>query len=99
MFLLWTMFTHTSKELDSLEEKNESLKTEVTELKQKVATFEEAAKEADEQYKDAEKRRLEVIAKMAGQIGKIRDQTPPKECEKAVDWAIQNKGDLKWPQK
>ena len=47
--------------------------------------------------KESEVARQKIITSLTGQVNILRKQTPPKDCQKAVDWAITQKDDLAWP--
>jgi hypothetical protein len=96
LVLLWNSFGIAVKKIEFLEEQTKTLKIDNDNMKLKITVFEEAAIQQDENHAKAEAERLAIIKSMSAQIGRLKDQTPPKECEKAVEWAIHNKGDLKW---
>lgn len=97
--VLWNVNTTVSTRNEHLNEQVKSLTDERREMKDKIAVFETAAKDQNDKYLEAEAKRLTVISTMNAQIGQLLKQTPPKDCQTAVDWAIQNKGDLSWQRK
>lgn len=46
--------------------------------------------------KEAELQREQIQTDLSQEIQKLRDQKPPSDCKKAIDWAVQNKSDLNW---
>lgn len=44
----------------------------------------------------AETERNEIRSELAKTLTKLRTQKPPVDCKAAVDWAVENKGDLQW---
>ena len=67
-------------------------------LKEKVSSFEKAEEQAKVTIANADKNRQEIISVLQKEINKIRTQTIPKDCQGAVNYGIQYKDDLKWPQ-
>ena len=94
--VLYNVNSTLSTRNEYLGEQVNTYKDEQKELKDKLAVFESAAKDQNDKYLEAEAKRLSVISTMNQQIGMLLKQTPPKDCQAAVDWAIQNKGDLSW---
>ena len=87
---------------DKLDLKTEQLTTCSESLKNALARIElidTATAEADAAHRESEAKRLAIISALSNQVNNIRKQEPPKDCQKAVEWAIQNKGDLSWPAK
>lgn len=61
--------------------------------------FVQATKDRDAYLKagqEAEQARAKVQSDLAVTLKKLRQQKPPTECKAAIDWAVQNKDDLKW---
>lgn len=58
-----------------------------------------ATKARDEYLKagqEAEAARVKIKADLQVTLTKLKKQKPPVECKAAIDWAVQNKDDLKW---
>ena len=61
----------------------------------------QATKARDEYLKsnqEAQAARDKIQADLQVTLSKLRKQKPPTECKAAIDWAVQNKDDLKWEQ-
>lgn len=43
--------------------------------------------------------RAAIQTQLNASLTKLRQQKPPSECKAAVDWAVENRGDLAWPSK
>lgn len=48
-------------------------------------------------YKKSEEDRLKIISSLNRQVTTLRNQVPPKKCEDAINWAVENKSDVIWP--
>jgi septal ring factor EnvC (AmiA/AmiB activator) len=48
------------------------------------------------QLSAAEAERNTIRAQLQKSLSKLRLQQPPQECKAAIDWAVENKGDLAW---
>lgn len=44
----------------------------------------------------ADVERAKVRTELTASLTRLRAKVPPTECNAAIDWAITNKGDLKW---
>lgn len=97
--VLYNINSTVSTRNEHLTQQVSDLRDEQKQLKDKLAVFESAAKDQNDKYLEAEAKRLAVISTMNQQIGMLLKQTPPKDCQAAVDWAIQNKDDLSWQRK
>jgi chromosome segregation ATPase len=53
-------------------------------------------KALDEEILKSEAQRAAVRAELNRTLAKLRSQRPPVECKAAIDWAVENKGDLQW---
>lgn len=69
---------------------------EKTELQKKLSVINSAINDASAAQKQAEAKRLKVINDLSVKIDAMRKQPIPVECEKVIEWAITNKGDLSW---
>ena len=47
---------------------------------------------------EASAERDKMVVVLSKEINKIRNQPIPKECDKAIAYGIQYKGDLQWPE-
>lgn len=68
-------------------------------LHAKVEAYEKAEEQAKVTIENADKNRQEIISVLQKEINKIRTQTIPKDCKGAVNYGIQYKDDLKWPER
>lgn len=50
----------------------------------------------EESLKKAEGQREKIRADLQATLRKLSQQKPPVECSKAVEWAVDRKGDLAW---
>lgn len=55
-----------------------------------------ASKAYSDQAEQADKARAKIEADLNSALAKLRGQKPPTQCKEAIEWSIQNKGDLKW---
>jgi hypothetical protein len=94
--VLWNVYSTLNTRNEYLGEQVASLTEERNELKNKISVYESAAKTQNDKYLEAEAKRINIINLMNSQISQLLKQTPPKDCQAAIDWAIQNKGDLTW---
>jgi len=72
----------------------------LSENKKLNTTIDDLKKASDEQQKrvdGANKERSAIIVEMTKTINTLSAQKPPTECKQAIEWAVQNKGDLAWP--
>ena len=44
----------------------------------------------------SEEQRLKIQSGLKVTLDKLRNQVPPKTCEAAIRWSVENKGDLAW---
>lgn len=72
---------------------------QLAKVNSEIEIFRKAAEDSAKESREAEIKRLAIIASMSNQINNMRKQEPPKDCQKAIDWAVQNKGDMSWPVK
>ena len=82
------------------------LKTQITmaaqqneTLQAKVNAYESAEEQSKAAIENADKNRVQIIATLQKEINKIRTQTIPKDCSGAVNYGIQYKDDMKWPER
>ena len=68
-------------------------------LKEKVSAFEKAEAQAKITIENADKNRQQIIKSVQAEINKLRTQVVPKDCNGAVNYGIQYKDDLKWPER
>lgn len=73
-----------------------SLRADKLNLETQLLKATQSAAQLDDAVKVAEAARSKVQADLQVTLKKLRNQKPPTECKAAVDWAIENKGDLKW---
>ena len=85
-----------SAKIATLNESSSLISSQLKAAIDKNAFYETEALKAVEQRNIADQKRVEVIAQLSKQLNILRNQNPPKECEKAVEWAITQKGDLQW---
>ena len=78
-------------------------RTRVTELEGKFQRSQDDLKQAtadkaalDAKLAEADAARAKVQADLQVTLRKLRNQKPPVECKAAIDWAVDNKDDLKW---
>lgn len=50
----------------------------------------------EKQRAEADQKRAALRAELDKLLARFRSQKPPVECKAAIDWAVQNKGDLNW---
>lgn len=82
------------------------LKTQITmaaqqneTLQEKVTAYEQAEDQAKKSIQVVLENRKEIITVFQKEINKLRTQTIPKDCNGAVNYGIQYKDDLKWPER
>lgn len=63
---------------------------------QDLANATSAAEALDAARKTADELRTKVQRERDAALAKLRGQKPPTECKDAVQWSIDNKGDLSW---
>lgn len=68
-------------------------------LQSKVEAFEKAEETAKENQQKSLKDREIIVTTLTKEINKIRTQVVPKDCNGAVNYGIQFKDDLKWPER
>lgn len=78
-------------------------RAQVVLLESKTAQLEESLKQVtiakeqlDVAITAAEAQRQQVQAELQVTLKKLRSQKPPTECKAAIEWSIENKGDLQW---
>lgn len=78
-------------------------RTRVTELEGMLARSQEDLKQAtadkaelDSRLAIASAARSKVQADLSATIRRLRNQKPPQECKAAIEWAVENKDDMKW---
>ena len=86
--------------------KLEQVQAELVATKQDLKIAEEnlvAATKARDEYlkagQEAQAAREKIQADLQVTLTKLKKQKPPTECKAAIDWAVQNKDDLKWEAK
>lgn len=84
------------EKLANTEQNLSQCKGDLKDVRGKLEVFEKASKDADEAHRQSEKKRLAIITELVGQVNTLRNQSPPKDCQQAIEWAIANKGDLSW---
>ena len=79
-------------------------KQQVADLKPKLeacsaekAIVDKAVEDSKVALEEANKKRVVIITKTAKAVDVIRQQEAPKECEKAITFAVEHKDDLSWP--
>ena len=65
-------------------------------LEQQVKDLSVQKAQLDANLVEAEANRSKIRADLDATLRKLRNQKPPIECKAAVEWSIQNKGDLQW---
>lgn len=85
---------------------NEEVKMNKTQYQEMKGKYEDAQHQLDiinqglvesaAKLKASEEQRRKIISTLNTQIINLRNQAPPKDCQKAIDWAVQQKDDLKW---
>lgn len=65
-------------------------------LQEQLITVTGDKKALDKRLTEADLERQKVRADLNVTLKKLRAQKPPTECKAAVEWAIENKGDLAW---
>ena len=86
-----------TEQIKTKNEKIVSLSEDLNIANKKVEIFETARNLADIKFKESEKKRVEIVRKMYEEINILRLQTPPEQCDKAIEWAVERKFDLSWP--
>lgn len=76
--------------------RNDELAKELLTAKSKISSYEIAVIKQAEALKKSERERAARVAQLNAQIDTLRNQKPPKECKEAIDWSIEQKGDLAW---
>lgn len=78
-------------------------RTRVTELEGKFQRSQDDLKQAtadkevlDKSLAASALARSKVQADLSATIKRLRNQKPPQECKAAIDWAVENKDDMKW---
>lgn len=89
-------YFHLRDELAQKEIIIQQIEKEKKGLKLTLENLSKISEEQQNRIKEADEERKKVLDKLAKDINKIRLQTIPKDCQGAVDFAIKNKGDLKW---
>jgi sensor domain CHASE-containing protein len=69
----------------------------IIELNGQIKAVHDASAAQLVQAQQAETQRIAIIASIAGQVKNIAAAPIPKDCPNAIDWAIQNRGNLTWP--
>ena len=83
-------------ELAMCDMKFAQVETEKKHLQEMLDDLDKEAEAQKEKIKQAEAERKILVEKIAKDINIIRMQPIPKDCQGAIDYAIKNKGDLKW---
>lgn len=94
--LMVTNYFHMRDELAICDTKYEQLEAEKKQLQTMLDNLGKEAEAQKEKIKEAEAERKILIQKIAKDINNLRNQPIPKDCNGAVEFAIKNKGDLKW---
>lgn len=68
---------------------NERLSASVQQLSMERA-------ELDERFRKAQEARADIQRDLDATLRKLRNQKPPVDCNAAVQWAVERKGDLEW---
>lgn len=68
-------------------------------LQEKVAAFETAQEESKKTQEISLKNREIIVTTLTKEINKLRSQVIPKDCNGAVNYGIQFKDDMKWPER
>ena len=68
-------------------------------LQTKVEAFEKAELLAKENQQKSLKDREVIVTTLTKEINKLRSQVIPKDCNGAVNYGIQFKDDMKWPER
>jgi type II secretory pathway pseudopilin PulG len=68
-------------------------------LQEKVTAYEKAEVDAKKAQDEVLKNREIIVTTLTKEINKIRTQIIPRDCNGAVNYGIQYKDDLKWPEK
>ena len=68
-------------------------------LKERISVYEKAEEQSKLAIENADKNRQQIVAVLQKEINKIRTQVIPKDCQGAVNYGIQYKDDLKWPER
>jgi len=63
-----------------------------------VAAYEKQSDLIKAKVQEASLERDKMVIVLSKEINKIRNQPIPKECDKAIAYGIQYKGDLMWPE-
>ena len=69
---------------------------EMSLLRTQVENLSMARSALDAALRQAEADRDKIRGDLQATLRKLRNQKPPVECKAAVEWAVDNKGDLKW---
>jgi len=99
---VWQLYgvnTNLKDKLEFVTKVAEECNVDKINLTKKIALIEESTRDLEKNHRDAEKKRLSIISTLTNQVNNIRIQEPPKDCQKAIEWAVQNKGDISWPSK
>ena len=67
-------------------------------LQNQVAAYEKAEELAKENQQKSLKDREVIVTTLTKEINKLRSQVIPKDCNGAVNYGIQFKDDMKWPE-
>lgn len=85
-----------TKQLKNRDDRILELVKDDKEKTSKLKAYEQAAIDLRKSHQEAQNRRLQVINSLSKQISTIRNQPVPKDCQKAIEFAIEHKDDLKW---
>ena len=66
-------------------------------LSDQVAAYQKSSEELKAKAATASKERAEIANMLSKEINIIKNRPMPKECDKAIQYGIQYKGDLSWP--
>jgi hypothetical protein len=79
------------QQLSIYSQQNEQLQTQ-------VSAYEKQSEIIKAKVAEASHERDKMVIVLSKEINKIRNQPIPKECDKAIAYGIQYKGDLQWPE-
>lgn len=63
-----------------------------------IKSYEKQSEIIKAKVAEASHERDKMVVVLSKEINKIRNQPIPKECDKAIAYGIQYKGDLQWPE-
>jgi uncharacterized protein HemX len=69
---------------------------QVIQLSNTIRQITTAKQEIELRVEVANQQRATIRRQLAEVQKKLRQQVPPTECKEAIEWAVDNKGDLDW---